>query len=52
MIDKINREIEDTFKENEELRLYRSLRKFIEQKDLGGEAVYTIMGFISFHLEE
>lgn len=52
MIDKINKEIEDTFKKNEELRLYSSLRKYIEEKNLGELGTTVLKDFIEFHLEE
>lgn len=59
MIDKINKEIEDTFKKNEELRLYSSLRKYIKDNKLDeldtkvlelGTAI--LKDFIEFHLGE
>lgn len=59
MIDKINKEIEETFKKNEELRLYSSLRKYIKDNKLDeldtkvlelGTAI--LKDFIEFHLGE
>lgn len=52
MRDKINREIEDTFKKNEELRLYSSLRKYIKENKLGELGTAILKDFIEFHLGE
>lgn len=51
MIDKINREIEETFRENEELRLYSSLRKYIKENKLDELDTAMLKDFIEFHLE-
>lgn len=58
MINKINKEIEETFKKNEELRLYSSLRKYIKENKLDEldteilELGTTMLkDFIEFHLE-
>nr|DAT54038.1 MAG TPA: hypothetical protein [Caudoviricetes sp.] len=49
---KINKEIEETFKKNEELRLYSSLRKYIEENKLGELGTTVLKDFIEFHLGE